>query len=82
MADKVFGIEVVEPPPQPGKQDVLKEDELYEVIEELMELDPAMDLEGIQVHGPNLKRVDVITQDLEVWTDIKIYSVIWMKNIY
>ena len=69
MADKVFGIEVVEPPPQPGKQDVLKEDELYEVIEELMELDPAMDLEGIQVHGPNLKRVDVITADLEVWTD-------------
>ena len=48
---------------------MLKEDELYEVIEELMELDPAMDLEGIQVHGPNLKRVDVITADLEVWTD-------------
>ena len=74
MADKVFGIEVVEPLDESGDQFVMEDHEIYEVIEDIMHIDPSEDLDGIQIHGPKLKRVDVITKDLKVWDDKDLYE--------
>ena len=74
MADKVFGIEVVEPLDESGAQFVMEDHEIYEVIEDIMHIDPSEDLDGIQIHGPKLKRVDVITKDLKVWDDKDLYE--------
>ena len=64
MAEQVFGIEVETPDGE--KHEYLTHTEVYEVLEKVLGLTP-MDLETIQMHGPDPRRVDIETVNLDVW---------------
>ena len=72
VRDNIFGIEPVAHRDEDYKH--LTHEEIYEVIEDLMELKPADDLAGIQFHGPNPRRVDVAAKCLAVWEDKDLYE--------
>ena len=74
VKDNIFGIEPVVHRNEDYKH--LTHDEIYEVIETLMHLNPADDLAGIQFHGPNPRRVDVAAKCLAVWEDRDLYEYI------
>ena len=72
MADHIFGIELVV---KRGQQYVpLNESDVYEVLEDIMHLEPEEDLDTIQMHSPNPRRVDVSTSCLAVWSDNDLYK--------
>ena len=73
MAEKVFGIEFIVPRGQ-RNYTPLDENDVYQVLEEMMKLDPVEDLETIQMHSPNLRRVDVSTKCLAVWDEKDLYD--------
>ena len=73
MADNVFGIELMVPRGQ-RNYTPLDEHDVYQVLEEMMKLDPEEDLETIQMHSPNLRRVDVCTKCLAVWEEKDLYD--------
>ena len=64
MAEQVFGIEVETA--DGDKYEYLTHTEVYETLEKVLGLTP-MDLETIQMHGPDPRRVDIETINLEVW---------------
>ena len=64
MAEKVFGIE--QEIASGGEFKALEHADVYEVLESILGLQP-QDLDAIQMHGPNPRRVDVCTKSLEVW---------------
>ena len=70
--DDIFGIE---PVIDRGEEyEPLTYVEIYKVLEDIMDLDPAEDLYGIQVHGPNPRRVDVAAKCRGVWEDKDLYQ--------
>ena len=71
MKEDIFGIE---PVIHSGDFVPLKYEDIYKVIETVMGLDPAVDLEGIQIHGPNPRRVDVLTKTNAVWYDKNLFD--------
>ena len=64
LQGRVLGVELVT---QVGQRNSpLTYDDIYEVIENLLELD-IDELEAIQMHGPDPNRVDITIATLEVW---------------
>ena len=70
----IFGIEPVIADGAPFVP--LSLEDIYNVIETLMGLDPAEDLEGMQRHGPNSRRVDVATKTCFIWEDKELFDFI------
>ena len=53
-------------------------DDMYEVLENVLRLQPE-DLETIQMHSPNPRRVDVTTKSLDVWNRKILYAFLEQK---
>ena len=65
--EQIFGLEPVIA--HGHRYEPLDNDDVYQIIEIVMGLDPAVDLEGIQFHGPNPRRIDIATKSEHVWVN-------------
>ena len=63
-SDRIFGLELVTRRGQ--EYTPLNFADVYEVVENLMRLYPE-ELDTIQMHGPNPKRIDLTTASSYVW---------------
>ena len=64
LSDRIFGVELVT---QGGREfSPLKYEEIYEVVEGLMQLHP-QELEDVQIQSPDPKRVDITVGTGDVW---------------
>lgn len=68
----VFGIEIIVPTGQ--KHIRLGENDIYEVLESIMDLEPEEDLETIQMLSPHSRRVDIATKCEAVWREKDLFS--------
>ena len=76
LQGRVLGVELVT---QSGQRtNPLTYDDIYEVIENLLELD-IDELEAIQMHGPDPNRVDITTTTVDVWRIRNIYGFLERK---
>ena len=76
MADTVFGIELETVRGVPYKP--LDYNDVYEVLEKFLHLHPD-DLEALQMHGPNPRRVDVSTRSIGIWSTRDLFTQINKK---
>ena len=71
LSDRIFGVELVT---QRGRDfSSPKYEELYEVVEGLMQLHPE-ELDDVQIQSPDPKRVDVTVGTGDVWDRRRIHT--------
>ena len=72
LKEIIFGLEPVIARGRPFVP--LSYEEVYRVLETAMGLVPASDIEGIQFHGPNPRRIDVLPRNHEVWIEKDLFQ--------